>query len=108
MTIGAAHAIIREAIARLEMEVKEEDAEEKGDQEETQEPLYAFIDAYFEILIEVRYDGLDETEIAKVVGLSSLAFGDWFLPFSEEPCARNASLCTLSSSLKNNMNSYAI
>jgi len=87
MTIGAAHAIIREAIARLEMEVKEEDAEEKGDQKETQEPLYAFIDAYFELLIEVRYDGLDETEIAKVVGLSSLAFGDWFLPFSEEPCA---------------------
>jgi hypothetical protein len=67
------------------MEVKEEDAEKKGDQEETQEPLDAFIDAYFEILFEVRYDGLDETEIAKVVGLSSLAFGDWFLPFSEEP-----------------------
>ncbi len=86
----AAHAIIREAMARLEMEEEEEDAEGKGDQEQTHEPLDAFLDAYFEdmdveILFEDRYDGLDETEIAKVLGMSSLAFGDWFLPFSEEP-----------------------
>ncbi len=85
----AAHAVIREAMARLEME-EEEDAEEKGDQEQTQETLDAFIDAYFEdtdveILFGDRYDGLDETELAKVLGMSSLAFGDWFLPFSEEP-----------------------
>jgi len=39
----------------------------------------------FAILFEDRYDGLDETEIAQVLGMSSLAFGDWFLPFSEEP-----------------------
>src|SRR5258706_7971002 len=85
----AAYAIIREAMARLEME-EEEDAEEKGAQEETQEPFDAFLDAYFEdtdfaILFEDRYDGIDETEVAQVLGMSSLAFDDWFLPFSEEP-----------------------
>ena len=86
----AAHAIIREAMARLEMEEEEEGAEEKGVQEEKREPCDAFIDAYFEdtdfeILFEDRYDGIDETEIAKVLGMSSLAIGDWFLPFSEAP-----------------------
>src|SRR5258708_7063999 len=53
----AAHAIIREAIARLEMEA-EEDAEEKGDQEQTHEPLDAFIEAYFEDMdFELLFEG---------------------------------------------------
>jgi len=85
----AVHAIIQEAMARLEME-EEEDAEEKGAQEEKQEPLGAFIDTYFEdtdfaILFEDRYDGIDETEVAKVLGMSSLALVTGFCLFLKSP-----------------------
>ena len=71
----AARAIIQEAKGRLE------DRENAFDK---------FIDRYFEdtdvaFLFDDRYDGLDETEVAKMLGLSSLVFADWFLPFSDAP-----------------------
>ena len=52
--------------------------------------FYTFIDRYFEdtdvaFLFDDRYDGLDETEVAQMLGFSSLAFADWFLPFSDAP-----------------------
>jgi hypothetical protein len=71
----AARAIIQEAKGRLE------DRENAFDE---------FIDRYFEdtdvaFLFDDRYDGLDETEVARMLGLSSLVFADWFLPFSDAP-----------------------
>ena len=71
----AARAIIQEAKGRLE------DRKNAFDE---------FIDRYFEdtdvaFLFDDRYDGLDETEVAKMLGLSSLVFADWFLPFSDAP-----------------------
>lgn len=49
-----------------------------------------FIDEYFEdtdfeFLFDDAYDGIDETEVGKMMGMSSLAFDDWFKPFSDEP-----------------------
>jgi hypothetical protein len=45
---------------------------------------------YFEesdgaLLFDDRYDGLDETEVAQMLGLSSLALADWFLPCLDAP-----------------------
>lgn len=55
-----------------------------------QDDLETFIDAYFEdldfeFLYDNAYDGIDETEVAEKLGISSLAFDDWFQPFSDEP-----------------------
>lgn len=74
----AAWTIIREAKAILEEDGK------------TQDPFEAFIDVYFEdtdflYLFDNAYDGIDESEVGQMMGVSSLAFHDWFLPFSDEP-----------------------
>jgi hypothetical protein len=58
--------------------------------EDGKNALDEFIDRYFEdtdiaFLFDNRYDGLDETEVAKMLGLSSFAFADWLRPFSDEP-----------------------
>ena len=71
----AARAIIQEAKGRLE---------------DRKNAFDTFIDRYFEdadvaFLFDDRYDGLDETEVAQMLGLSSLAIADWFLPFSDAP-----------------------
>jgi len=71
----AARAIIQEAKGRLE---------------DRKNAFDTCIDRYFEdtdvaFLFDDRYDGLDETEVAKMLGLSSLVFADWFLPFSDAP-----------------------
>src|SRR6266853_5558872 len=71
----AARAIIQEAKGRLE------DRKNAFDE---------FIDRYFEdadvaFLFDDRYDGLDETEVAQMLDLSSLVFADWFLPYSDAP-----------------------
>ena len=76
----AVWVIIQEATRQLE--------EEMG--EEAENTFDAFIDEYFEdtdfeYLYDDSYDGIDETELAKMMGISSLAFKDWFLPFSNEP-----------------------
>jgi hypothetical protein len=64
--------------------------EAKGCLEDRKNAFDEFIDMYFEdtdvaFLFDDRYDGLDETEVAQVLGLSSLAFADWFLPFTDAP-----------------------
>ena len=76
----AAWAIIQEAKRQLndEMDAKVENA------------FDAFIDGYFEdldleYLYDNSYDGIDETEVGEMMGISSLALKDWFQPFSDEP-----------------------
>jgi hypothetical protein len=77
----AANAIIESAKAYAEV------IEEIGDVDEIFED---FIGMYFEdtdflFLFDDAYDGIDETEVGEVMGISSLAFDDWFKPFSDEP-----------------------
>src|SRR5207245_2627803 len=53
--------------------------EAKGHLEDRKNAFDTFIDRYFEdtdvaFLFDDRYDGLDETEVAQMLGLSSLAF----------------------------------
>jgi hypothetical protein len=76
----AAWIIIQEAKRHLEDET-DEDKENAFD---------AFIDAYFEdtdfeYLYDDAYDGIEGTEVAQIIGISPLAFHDWFSPFSDEP-----------------------
>ncbi len=74
----AAWTIIREAKAILE------------EDEETENAFDTFIDVYFEdtdflYLFDNAYDVIDESQVGQMMGISSLAFNDWFLPFSDEP-----------------------
>jgi hypothetical protein len=57
---------------------------------EVENPFSVFIDGYFEdtdllFLIYNTFDGIDEAQAAQVLGISSLAFNDWFQPFSDGP-----------------------
>lgn len=75
----AARAIIEQAKSVLEI------AESNVD-----EAFETFINGYFEdidfeYLFEDEYDGIDETHLAQVMGISSLKFADWFKPFSDDP-----------------------
>jgi len=77
----AAWAIINQAEALTE---------EHEDGEAIEKVLEKFIDVYFEdldfgFLFDNAYDGIDESEAAQELGMSSLAFNDWFKPFSDEP-----------------------
>lgn len=76
----AAWVIIQEAKRHLEDETDVE----------IETPFDTFIDVYFEdtdfeYLYNDAYDGIEETEIAQIMGISPLAFHDWFKPFSDEP-----------------------
>ncbi len=80
----AAWAILEEAKRLLE---------EKSNESETENNFDDFIDAYFEdtdflYLFENAYDGIEETQPGQVLGISSLAFDNWFLPFSDDPSRR--------------------
>jgi hypothetical protein len=64
--------------------------EAKGRLEDRKNAFDTCIDRYVEdtdvaFLFDDRYDGLGETEVAQMLGLSSLALADWFLPFSDAP-----------------------
>jgi hypothetical protein len=77
----AAWAIINQAKALTE---------EDEDGEAIEKVLEKFIDVYFEdldfeFLFDNAYDGIDESEAVQELGMSSLAFNDWFKPFSDEP-----------------------
>ena len=77
----AARAIIKEAKALT--------AEEEEDGETIEQILDRFIDIYFEdldfeLLFDNTYDGIDESEVGQELGMTSLAFDDWFKPFSGE------------------------
>jgi hypothetical protein len=76
----AAWIIIQEAKRHLEDETDEEG----------ENTFDACIDAYFEdtdfeYLYDDAYDGIEGTEVAQIIGISPLAFHDWFSPFSDEP-----------------------
>jgi hypothetical protein len=83
MLMGQAYTawvIIQEAKRHLEDETDEE----------VENAFEAFIDAYFEdtdfeFLYDDSYDGIEKTELAQIMSISSLAFKDWFSPFSNEP-----------------------
>jgi hypothetical protein len=77
----AARTILERAKVVLEME---------GSQFNSDEAFEAFIDDYFEdtdfeYLFDNYYDGIDETKLAQIMGISPLHFNDWFKPFSDEP-----------------------
>jgi hypothetical protein len=64
--------------------------EEHARKKKTKNAFEAFIDEYFEdtdfeFLFDDAYDGIDETEVGQMMGMSSLAFDDWFVPFSDDP-----------------------
>lgn len=44
-----------------------------------------FEDTDFEFLFDDAYDGIDETAVGEAMGMTSLAFDDWFKPFSGGP-----------------------
>lgn len=74
----AALAIINQAKALIE---------EEEDGQAIEEVLESFMDVYFEdldfeLLFNNKYDGIDESEVGQSLGMSSLAFNDWFKPFS--------------------------
>jgi len=59
--------------------------EEKSGEDEAENNFDDFIDAYFEdtdflYLFENVFDGIEETQLVQVMGISSLAFDTWFLP----------------------------
>jgi hypothetical protein len=77
----AAWTIIEEAKRLLE---------ERSGGDEDENTLDDFIDVYFEdtdflYLFENAHDGIEETQVGQVMGISSLAFDQWFVPFSDEP-----------------------
>jgi hypothetical protein len=69
----AAWAIIQEAEAELEQQGEEADFD----------PFIEdlFEDTDFLQLFDDANDGIEETELGKVMGMTSLAFKDWFVPF---------------------------
>jgi hypothetical protein len=76
----AAWTIVQEAKRHLEDETDEK----------VEDAFDSFIDIYFEdldleYLYDDAFDGIDETALAQQLGISSLAFKDWFTPFSDEP-----------------------
>jgi hypothetical protein len=77
----AAWIIVYEAKRILQDQLEEASNEDNLD---------AFIDAFFEdidveFLFNGAFDGIDEIETGKTMGIASLAFDNWFKPFSDEP-----------------------
>ncbi len=76
----AAWAILTEARAWIELNIDRTVAEEVYEvfiQE-------FFEDLDFEYLFDDAYDGVDESPIGEVLGITSLKIEDWFRPFSDE------------------------
>jgi len=75
----AAHAIIQQAQVSLDMHGHDPDMGVVYD-------LF-FEDLDFEYLFDDAYDGIDETELARTMGMTSLTFDEWFVPFrgNEDP-----------------------
>jgi len=77
----AAWAIINQSRVPIELDDDTEAAEQAFDR---------FIKGYFEdtdflFLFEDEFDGIDADMAGQLVGMSSLAFEDWFRPISSEP-----------------------
>jgi hypothetical protein len=77
----AAFALIQHSRVPIELE-KGWDAAERA--------FARFIDGYFEdtdflFLFNDELDGIDTSPVGQMVGILSLAFEDWFRPFSSEP-----------------------
>ena len=77
----AALAIINQAKALIK---------EDEDGQAIEEVLESFMDVYFEdldfeLLFDNEYDGIDESEVGQLLGMSSLAFNNWFKPLTVEP-----------------------
>lgn len=72
----AAWAILRRAEALLEVD------DLPSDLSRLEGAL--FEDTDFTMLFDPSMDGVDETELGKIMGISSLRFEDWFTPFDLE------------------------
>ena len=77
----AAWAIINQSRVPIELD---------GDTEAAEQAFDRFIKGYFEdtdflFLFEDEFDGIDADMAGQLVGMSSLAFEDWFQPISSEP-----------------------
>ena len=101
----AAWAIINQAKSLLEMEYDKgallaaenvpaksvlEHVHADADEPTAGEDFERFIESYFEdldflFLFDDAYDGIDASSAGTVTGMASLAFQNWFRPFSEEP-----------------------
>lgn len=82
-------ASVAEELAAFAIVTQAKDEDEEGHPRD-EAFLESFVDAYFEdtdflYLFDDEYDGIDETDLADIQGISSLAFADWFKPFSDEP-----------------------
>lgn len=81
----AAWAILTEAKLYLALKSYEEDDEstEEGALETFR--MNYFEDLDFLYLFDDFFDGIEESPVGQMMGIMSLAFEDWFRPFSAEP-----------------------
>ncbi len=70
----AAHILIEEAQEYLEEDDEEADFGVFEDR--------FFEDLDFEYLYDDAYDGIETADVAEVMGITNLAFGEWFEPFA--------------------------
>jgi len=75
----AACAFIEDARTQLDIEGHPDSDDAFAELEDT-----IFEDMDFEFLFEGEYEGIEETEVAQVMGIGNLAFADWFKPFRDE------------------------
>jgi len=86
----AAHAILTQAEACLALELESAE-EDEGDEEITVEQAFEdFREDYFEdedflFLFDNSYDGVETSPVGQRLHMTSLAFADWFRPFSADP-----------------------
>ena len=81
----AAWAIIDAAKAQIELK-----RETEGSQLTAEEAFEDFIEGLFEdtdvlFLFDDEHDGIDQSAVGQMLGMSSLSFEDWFKPFSDDP-----------------------
>jgi hypothetical protein len=86
----AAHAILTQAQGCLALELESAE-EDEGDEEITAEQAfedfreYYFEDEDFLFLFDNSYDGVETSPVGQMLHMTSLAFADWFRPFSADP-----------------------
>ncbi len=73
------------AVARQAQDILQDEMEEATEED----TLDLFIDLFFEdldieFLFDDASDGIDKSVIGQYMGMASLAFDDWFKPFSDE------------------------
>jgi hypothetical protein len=70
-------ALIQQAQVQLDLE-----GEDPDELEDFKGMILGDMD--IEYLFDPQYDGIDESEVGALLGIESLAFGDWFRPFQDD------------------------